>query len=114
MVQLLASPLERALHVHLLGALDFDAALRLQRQLIERAAAHSFYREMARFLHGFADEEIVAMGLRIDDLDRGRAVVPKTEIRVEFNPGEPVCNACESVPTASKRGAAVHTLHDLR
>lgn len=83
-------------------------------RLIERAAAHSFYREMARFLLGFADEEIAAMGLRIDDLDHGRAVVPKAEIRVEFNPGEPVCNACDSAPTAPKRGAAVHTLHDLR
>src|SRR5262245_49488387 len=35
---LLATPLERALHVHLLGALDFDAALRLQRQLVDRTA----------------------------------------------------------------------------
>lgn len=83
-------------------------------QLIEHAAEHSFYREMARFLRGFADEEIVTMGLRIDDLDRGRAVVPKTEIRLEFNPDEPVCNGCESASTVATRGPTVHTLHDLR
>ncbi|MBS0473992.1 MAG: molecular chaperone TorD family protein [Proteobacteria bacterium] len=83
-------------------------------RLIEQAAEHSFYREMARLLGGFADEEIAAMGLRIDDLDHGRAVVPKAEIRVEFNPDEPVCNSCEAAPTGPKRAASVHTLHDLR
>lgn len=83
-------------------------------QLIERAAEHSFYREMARLLNGFACGEIAVLGLRIDDLDHGRAVVPKSEIRVEFNPEEPVCNSCESAPMASRRGATVHPLHDLR
>lgn len=83
-------------------------------RLIEQAAEHSFYRGMARFLGGFADEEIAAMGLRIDDLDHGRAVVPKAEIRVEFNPEEPVCNSCEGVPTSPRRATRVHTLHDLR
>ncbi len=65
--------------------------------LIERAASHSFYREMARFLGGFADEEIVAMGLsHLDDLDQGRLEVPKSEIKMEFNPDEPVCGECPS------------------
>ncbi|MBI5901703.1 MAG: molecular chaperone TorD family protein [Rhodocyclales bacterium] len=63
-------------------------------QLIERTAQHSFYREMARFLGGFAGEEIEAMGLRIEDADQARLEVPKTEVRVEFNPNEPVCNGC--------------------
>lgn len=63
-------------------------------QLAARAAEHSFYREMARFLHAFAEEEIVALGLRLDDQDKGRLVVPKQEPRVEFNPDEPVCNGC--------------------
>lgn len=80
--------------------------------LIERAAQHSFYSEMARFLAGFADEEIAAMGLRIDDLDQGRAVVPKSEIQVEFNPDEPVCGACD--PATRAGGANVQILHDLR
>lgn len=82
-------------------------------RLIERAASHSFYREMARFLGGFAEEEIAAMGLKnIEDLDQGRAVVPKSEIKVEFNPDEPVCGAC---PSGRAEGAAtVHPLHDLR
>jgi putative dimethyl sulfoxide reductase chaperone len=82
-------------------------------QLIGRAANHSFYRQMARFLGGFAEEEIAAMGLkRLDDLDMGRAVVPKSEIKVEFNPDEPVCGGCG--PTAEKPAATVHKLHDLR
>lgn len=86
-------------------------------RLIARAAEHSFYREMARFLTGFADEEIAAMRLRIDDLDHGRAVVPKSEVRVEFNPDEPVCGGCVPDPTApsgTRAGATVHPLHDLR
>lgn len=63
--------------------------------LIERAANHSFYRQMARFLGGFALEEIAAMGLtRLDDLDQGQLEVPKSEIKMEFNPDEPVCGEC--------------------
>lgn len=80
-------------------------------RLIEHAAQHSFYREMARLLSGFAEEEIAAMGLRIEDLDQGRAVVPKSEIQVEFNPDEPVCDACAPAPEARM---IEHTLHDLR
>ena len=81
-------------------------------RLIERAAEHSFYREMARLLSGFADEEIAAMRLRIEDLDQGRELVPKREIRVELNPDEPVCNGCASA--AETRAPTVHPLHDLR
>ena len=63
-------------------------------QLIERAAEHSFYREMARLLGEFAEVEIASLRLRIGDQDKGRPVVPKSEIKVEFNPDEPVCGAC--------------------
>lgn len=66
-------------------------------RLIERAAEHSFYREMARLLGAFAEDEIAALRLRIDDQDAGRTVVPKSEIKIEFNPDEPVCNACTGV-----------------
>ncbi len=83
-------------------------------RLIEHVAEHSFYRGMAGFLQGFASEEIAAMGLRTDDEDHARAVVPKSEIRVEFNPDEPVCKGCESAPIKPQRAANVHTLHDLR
>lgn len=92
-------------------------------QLIEHAAEHSFYRVLARLLRGYAEEEIVAMGLkRVEDLDRGRAVVPKQEVRIEFNPDEPVCNGCgpESAPGVTQplrdlRGRApVSRLADLR
>ena len=62
--------------------------------LVQRATEHSFYREMAKFLEDFAEEEIVLMKLRIEDADRGKEIVPKSEIQVLFNPDEPVCNAC--------------------
>lgn len=75
--------------------------------LIQRAANHSFYREMARFLNGFAAEEIAAMGLsRLDDLDQGQLVVPKSEITLEFNPDEPVCGECPSGATGPTAAAA--------
>lgn len=82
--------------------------------LVERAAEHSFYRAMARFLGGFADEEIDALGLRrVEDLDQGRMQVPKREVKVEFDPNEPVCGACPS-GQAQARPVTVHPLHDLR
>lgn len=63
-------------------------------QLIARAAEHSFYREMAKLLDAFAEAEIDTLRLRIDDQDKGKLVVPKSEVKVEFNPDEPVCGAC--------------------
>lgn len=82
-------------------------------RLIEQAAQHSFYREMARFLGGFAEEEIAALGLkRLEDLDQGRAVVPKSEIKLEFDPNESVCGACPS--GRAQNTPEVHTLHDRR
>ncbi|WP_126443659.1 TorD/DmsD family molecular chaperone [Sulfuricystis multivorans] len=82
-------------------------------RLIQRAAAHSFYREMARFLEGFATEEIQTMGLKVEDADQGRLVVPKAEVKVEFNPDEPVCNACVGEAVAHKQ-VKVQPLQDLR
>lgn len=81
-------------------------------QLIARTAQHSFYREMARFLAAFAAEEIAALGLNIEDIDQGKAIVPKVEVKVEFDPEEPVCNAC--VGEALGRQQKVHVLQDLR
>lgn len=77
-------------------------------RLVERASEHSLYVEMARFLAGFADEEIAAMRLRVDDFNQGREVVPKSEVQVAFNPDEPVCNACtagneSSLPASATR-----------
>ena len=89
--------------------------------LIERAANHSFYREMARFLGGFALEEIAAMSLsNLDDLDQGQLEVPKSDIKMEFNPDEPVCGECP--PGLLERGAGaaagrvipITPLHDLQ
>lgn len=47
--------------------------------LVEEAAAHSFYREMARLLDAFAASELEIMGLDIPDLDSGRWRAPKPE-----------------------------------
>lgn len=86
--------------------------------LIERAAGHSFYREMARFLAGFAAEEIAAMRLNhLDDLDRGLLEVPKSEIKLEFNPDEPLCGECPpgmEERIAGKRVIPISALDDLQ
>jgi TorA maturation chaperone TorD len=105
-----AALLERAAGA--LGAQDMPAYLRAERDikrfwalhlgrwvrgyasLVQRATEHSFYREMARLLEIFARDEIERMHLRVDDVDGGRDVVPKSEVQVLFNPDEPVCNAC--------------------
>lgn len=77
--------------------------------LVVRAANHSFYREMARFMLGFCQEEIAAMGLtRLEDLDQGRLTVPKSEISVEFNPDEPVCGACNTTRDVSFKSPGTH------
>jgi TorA maturation chaperone TorD len=81
-------------------------------RLIVRLAEHSFYREMARFLGGFAAEELEALELNIEDVDQARLVVPKVDMKVEFDPNEPVCNGCVGEAISQKGGA--QTLHDLR
>lgn len=63
--------------------------------LLERASEHSFFREMARLLRGFAQWELDMLGVNVDDLDGGKLKVPKSEIEYEYDPNEPVCNACE-------------------
>lgn len=62
--------------------------------LLERATEHSFYREIARLLRDFAEAELALLKVRVDDVDGGREVVPKSEINVLFNPDEPVCGGC--------------------
>jgi len=62
--------------------------------LLVRASEHSFYREMAKLLANFADWELDLLGLKVDDVDGGKLKVPKAEIEYEFDPAEPVCNAC--------------------
>jgi putative dimethyl sulfoxide reductase chaperone len=81
-------------------------------RLIVRLAEHSFYREMARFLGGFAVEELEALELNVEDVDQARLVVPKVDVKVEFDPNEPVCNGCVGEAINQKDGA--QTLHDLR
>lgn len=62
--------------------------------LLERATEHSFYREIARLLRDFAEAELALLQVKVDDVDGGREVVPKSEINVLFNPDEPVCGGC--------------------
>jgi TorA maturation chaperone TorD len=110
---------------------DADAARRLEKEikrfwarhlgrwvrgyarLIGRLAEHSFYREMARFLGGFAAEELEALGLNVEDVDQARLVVPKVDVKVEFDPNEPVCNGCVGEAIVQQAGGA-QTLADLR
>lgn len=63
-------------------------------RLVARAAEHSLYREMGKLLGAFAEAEIGHLGIRVVDEDQGREVVPKSEVKMLFNPDEPVCNAC--------------------
>lgn len=63
--------------------------------LLGRATQHSFYREIAHLLQSFSEWEIKLLGIKIDDVDGGKAVVAKAEIPLEFNPDEPVCGGCE-------------------
>ena len=63
--------------------------------------------------------------LRIEDTDQARLEVPKDEIRVEFNPNEPVCNGCMTDALSTTLSApdnvrrleemrGMHNLNDLR
>lgn len=63
--------------------------------LLERVTEHSFYREIARLLRDFAEAELALLKVKVDDVDGGREVVPKSEINVLFNPDEPVCGGCD-------------------
>lgn len=69
--------------------------------LLQRAAAHSFYREMGKLLYSFAEWEINLLGLKVEDLDGGKLKVPKAEIEYEFDPDEPVCNSCDKGQSAA-------------
>jgi TorA maturation chaperone TorD len=63
--------------------------------LLTRAADYSFYREMGKLLGSFAQWELDLLGVNVDDLDGGKLKVPKAEIEYEYDPDEPVCNACD-------------------
>jgi putative dimethyl sulfoxide reductase chaperone len=63
--------------------------------LLQRASEHSFYRQMGKLLGNFAEWELNLLGVNVDDLDGGKLKVPKAEIEYEFDPDEPVCDACE-------------------
>lgn len=63
--------------------------------LLARASEHTFFTELAKLLGRFAQWELDLLGVKVDDVDGGRLDVPKAEIEYEFDPNEPVCNACE-------------------
>jgi hypothetical protein len=50
---------------------------------------------MAKLLGNFAEWELDLLGVKVDDLDGGKLKVPKAEIEYEFDPDEPVCDACD-------------------
>ncbi|HLY96388.1 MAG: molecular chaperone [Sideroxydans sp.] len=76
-------------------ALHLGKWVRGYASLLERASEHSFYRQMARLLGAFAEWELELLGVRVDDLDGGKLKVPKAKIEYEFDPDEPVCDACD-------------------
>ncbi len=76
-------------------ALHLGKWVRGYAMLLERASEHSFYRQSARLLGKFAEWELLLLGVTVEDLDGGKLKVPKAEIEYEFDPNEPVCNACE-------------------
>lgn len=61
-------------------ALHLGRWVRGYARLIERAADHSLFREMARLLHDFAEAEMEALGLDVVDEDGGRYRAPKPEM----------------------------------
>jgi TorA maturation chaperone TorD len=61
-------------------ALHLGLWVRGYAQLIERAAEHSFFREMAGLLQRFAEAEIEILGLKVLDEDGGRYRAPKPEM----------------------------------
>lgn len=75
-------------------ALHLGLWVRGYASLLERVTVHSFYREIARLLAAFASEELALLGVRVEDADGGREVVPKADIPLLFNPDDPVCGAC--------------------
>ena len=48
-------------------------------QVVGRATEHSFYREMAKFLHAFGEDEVLRMKLKVDDADGRPPEQPKQE-----------------------------------
>lgn len=64
-------------------------------RLLQQAAAHSFFREMAKLLGSYAEWELALLGVKVEDVDQGKLKVPQAEIEYDFDPDEPVCNACE-------------------
>lgn len=79
--------------------------------LVERAAMHSFFREIARLLREFAEGEIDALGLGVDDVDGGRLEVPKADVAIAVNPDEPECNACVAQSANARSTVVPITFH---
>jgi TorA maturation chaperone TorD len=76
-------------------ALHLGRWVRGYARLVVRATHHSFYREMAKLLYAFAEQELALLKLRVDDTDGSQAIVPKSEVGALVNPDEPMCKACE-------------------
>ncbi|MDX9767124.1 MAG: molecular chaperone TorD family protein [Ectothiorhodospiraceae bacterium] len=63
--------------------------------LVERASEHSFFREMARLTRHFAEMELEAMRLNVEDDDGGRLEHPVPEFKEQEGDG-PVCGQLPS------------------
>lgn len=67
--------------------------------LLAQASEHSFFIELAKLLGRFAQWELDLLGVKVDDVDGGKLDVPLADIEYEFDPNEPVCNACGNNPS---------------
>jgi len=74
-------------------ALHLGRWVRGYSRLLERAAAHSFYREIAKLLRGFAAHELDLLGVRVEDAGGDDPL--KTEIPDPVDATEPGCGGCK-------------------
>ncbi|MFA7096182.1 MAG: molecular chaperone TorD family protein [Gammaproteobacteria bacterium] len=62
--------------------------------LLEKVTEHSFYREMARLLRGFAEAELELLGVHVEDEDHGKLKVQRSELAGLVEQGASACGAC--------------------
>lgn len=66
-------------------------------QVVARATEHSFYREMAKFLHAFGEDEVLRMKLKVEDADGRPPEEPKHETE-GLDTGGGCCGSSAAAP----------------
>lgn len=75
-------------------------------QVVARATEHSFYREMAKFLHAFGEDEVLRMKLKVEDADGRPPEQPKQETDGLENSGGGCCGGTATPPPMLEDPAA--------